>query len=110
MVRLACPLCGTVVADGAEPAPGACPGCGALYAGAGTSPPDAVARVLAWWGSAGTDPEALARRLFEVDPAPAPAPAAAIASDSRDGFYLWWVFVRDEGLGPAAVLRGLLAR
>ena len=52
--------------------------------------------------------EALARRLFEVDPAPAPAPTAAIASDRRDGFYRWWVFACTGDGDPAAVLRGAL--
>lgn len=106
-VSLTCPLCGTVVADGAEPAPGTCPGCGAAYAGGGASPPEAVARALEAWGAEGLDPDALARRMFEVDPPAPPAPAAAITSDRRDGFYLWWVFVRGAGEGPAVVLRGL---
>ena len=109
-VRLACPLCGAVVADGAEPAPGACPGCGAAYAGGGASPPEAAGAALRAWGIEGVDPQGLARRLFEADPPPAPAPAAAITSDSRDGFYLWWVFVRDGGRGRADVLRGGLIR
>ena len=104
-VRLACPLCGAVVADGAEPAPGACPGCGAAYAGGGASPPEAAGAALRAWGIEGVDPEGLARRLFEADPSPAPAPAASITSDSRDGFYLWWVFVRDGGRDRADVLR-----
>jgi hypothetical protein len=106
-VRLVCPLCGAVVADGADASPGACPGCGARYAGGGANPPAAVATALASWGIAGLDPDALARRLFEADPPAAPAPAAAITSDSRDGFYLWWVFVRDDGRGPAAVVAEL---
>jgi hypothetical protein len=109
-VRLVCPLCGAVVADGTDPAPGGCPGCGARYAGGEATPPAAVARALGEWKIAGLDPDALARRLFEADPPPAPAPAAAITSDSRDGFYLWWVFVRDGGGGPAPVVAELLAR
>jgi hypothetical protein len=108
-VRLACPLCGTLVADGAEPEPGDCPGCGARYAGGGESPPDAVTRALARWGVEGLDPMALARRLFEVDAPPPPAPAAAITSDRRDGFYLWWLFVRGAGDGPEPVLSALVA-
>lgn len=107
-VQLVCPLCGTLVADGAEPQPGDCPGCGARYAGGGQSPPEALALALAAWGVEGLDPSALARRLFEVDPAPAPAPAAAITSDRREGFYLWWVFVRGAGRGPGEVLGDLL--
>ncbi len=105
-VRLTCPLCGAAVADGPEPAPGTCPACGAAYAGGGTSPPAAASAALAEWGIEGLDPEAVARRLFEAEPGPPPGPAAAITSDSRDGFYLWWVFVRDGDRGRAAVLRG----
>lgn len=106
-VRLTCPLSGTVVVDGAEPAPGTCPGCGAAYAGGGASPPEAVARALDAWGVEGVDAAALTRRLFEVDPPAPPGPAAAITSDSRDGFYLWWVFVRGAGRGPGDILREL---
>lgn len=100
-----CPLCGAVVVDGPEPAPGSCPGCGAAYAGGGESPPQAVAAALAEWGLAGADPGALARRLFEAEPPPAPAPALAIASDSRDGFYRWWLFARDGGRDRADLVR-----
>jgi hypothetical protein len=104
-VRLVCPLCGTVVADGGEPSPGRCPGCGAHYAGGGASAPEGVSRALEAW-SVDADAEEVARRLFSEAPAPPPAPAAAITSDARDGFYLWWVFVRDDGSGPGAVLAG----
>jgi hypothetical protein len=104
-VQLVCPLCGAAVADGAEPVPGDCPGCGAAFAGGGGSPAEAVAAALAAWAIAGLDPEAIARRLFASDPPAAPAPAAAITSDSRDGFYLWWLFVRDGGRARADVLR-----
>jgi hypothetical protein len=69
-----------------------------------------VAAALAEWAIGGIDPAALARALFEADPPGPPAPAAAIASDSRDGFYLWWVFVRDAGRDRAALLRRLAAR
>ena len=95
-VRLVCPLCGTVVADGAEPRSGICPGCGARYAGGGETPPAAVAAALAEWGLPEGDADALARGLFADDPPPAPAPAVAITSDRRDGFYLWWVFARGD--------------
>jgi hypothetical protein len=105
--RLDCPLCGARVVDGSEPAPGACPGCGASYAGGGTSPAEAVGMALAHWEVDGLEAGALARRLFEADPEPEPGPAAAITSDRRDGFYLWWVFLRDGGRGAAAVLRRL---
>jgi len=108
-VRLVCPLCGAVVADGDEPVPGACPGCGAAFAGGGASPSEAAGAALRAWGIEGLDPEALARRLFASDPPPPPAPAAAITSDSRDGFYLWWLFVRDGRRGRADVLLELPA-
>ncbi len=107
MATLACPLCGTVVAGGVEPAPGICPGCGARFAGGGETPSAAVARALAEWGVTGLSADALALRLFEIDPPPAPAPAAAITSDRRDGFYLWWVFVRESASDPAIVLASL---
>lgn len=110
MARLACPLCGTVVVDGAEPAPGACAGCGAAYAGGGESPPAAVEAALAAWGVEGLDAAGVARRLFEVDPPPPPRPAAAITSDQRDDFYRWWVFVRPGADAAGDVLRGLLGR
>ena len=107
MVRLVCPLCATPVAEGAEPTPGTCPGCGARFAGGGETPPAAVASALERWGVAGLSPDALALRLFEVDPPPPPAPAAAITSDRRDGFYLWWVFVRPGDADPATILGSL---
>jgi hypothetical protein len=103
--RLVCPLDGAVVADGAEPAPGSCPGCGARYAGGGGTPPEAVAAALAGWGL-DADPATVARRLFEVEPPPAPAPAMAITSDSRDGFYLWWVFARGAPADALTALTG----
>lgn len=107
-VALVCPLCATVVADGVEPAPGVCGGCGAAFAGGGETPPAAVAAALATWGVEGLPADTLALRLFEVEPALQPAPAAAITSDRRDGFYLWWVFVRAPGSDPASVLSALL--
>ena len=108
-VRLTCPLCGATVVDGPEPAPGSCPACGAAYAGGGASPPEAVAAALRRWEVGGLDPGDLAGRLFAVGPAAAPAPAAAITSDRRDGFYRWWVFVRDGGRPRAEVLGDLPA-
>jgi hypothetical protein len=107
MARLICPLCGTVVVDGAEPAAGRCPGCDARYAGGAATPPEAVAAALAHWDLGGLDAATLARLMFEVEPPPAPAPAAAITSDHRDGFYLWWVFAR--GATPEAAFEALAA-
>lgn len=98
--RLVCPFDGRVVVDGAEPTPGTCPGCRARYAGGGTTPPEAVERALAHWSLRGHDAAAVARRLFDVEPGPDPEPALAITSDSREGFYLWWLFSRGEA-GPA---------
>lgn len=107
-VVLICPLCGTDAAAGAEPAPGACPGCGAAVAGGGESAPEGVRMALAHWDLGTLDPLAVATALFETEPAGAPAPTAAITSDRRDGFYLWWVFVREGEGGVAGVLRGLI--
>lgn len=107
--RLVCPLCGTVVVDDSEPAPGACAGCGAVFAGGGESPPSAAGLALEHWGVEGIDAGVLALRLFETDPPPAPEPAAAITSDQRDDFYRWWLFVRPGEGGVAGVLRGLTA-
>jgi hypothetical protein len=107
VARLVCPLCGTVVVDGAEPAAGECPGCGARYAGGAGTPPEAVLAALAHWGLTELDAALLARLMFEVEPPPEPSPAAAITSDHRDGFYLWWVFAR--GATPEAAFEALAA-
>ncbi len=57
------------------------------------------------WGLEGHDAGAVARRLFEVEPPTGAEPALAITSDSRDGFYLWWLFARGA---PAAALARLM--
>jgi hypothetical protein len=45
--RLICPLCATVVVDGADDiTPGACPSCGARYEGGEGDAPGAVAAAL----------------------------------------------------------------
>ena len=108
MARLVCPLSGTVVVDGGEPAPGTCAGCGAQYAGGAQTPPAAVAAALAHWGVEGLSADALAVRLVEVETAPAPAPTVAITSDQRDDFYLWWVFARPGEAGVTALFQELL--
>jgi len=105
-VQLICPLCGTDVAGSAEPSPGRCPGCDAPFAGGGSSAPEGVALALSQWGI-DLPAERITRGLFETEALPAPAPTAAITSDRRDGFYLWWVFVRPGEAGVAGVLRGL---
>ncbi len=94
MARLQCPFDGTVVVDGGEPAPGTCPGCGAVWDGGGETPPEGVALALAAWGLEG-DPAALAGAL---------QPALAITSDSREGFYLWWLFARGDAAVALAAL------
>ncbi len=103
MARLQCPFDGTVVVDGGEPAPGTCPGCGAVWDGGGETPPEGVALALAAWGLEG-DPAALAGALFADDPPAAPQPALAITSDSREGFYLWWLFARGDAAVALAAL------
>lgn len=108
-VRLVCPLCGTVVSDGPEPEPGACPRCGARYAGGAGDVPGAVAEALAHLGAAGLPPDALARRLFEIEPPDPRAERVAITSDRRTGFYRWWLFVQAEDDEARALLEGLLA-
>ena len=108
-VLLVCPLCGAVVSDGPEPAPGRCPGCAALFEGGAESATGAVAAALAALGASDLSAEAITRRLFELDPAGDLARQAAITSDRRDGFYRWWVFLRDRGDDPPALLGRLAA-
>jgi hypothetical protein len=78
-----------VVSDGSEPVAGRCPKCGAQYLGGADSPPATVARALADLGLSG-DGEQVARVLFVSD---LRADGIAITSDTRDGFYRWWLFV-----------------
>jgi hypothetical protein len=108
-VRLVCPLCGAVAVDGPEPAPGRCPDCGARFEGGGESAEGAVAAALGPLGADGLDPDALARALFELDPDGDLARLAAITSDRRQGFYRWWVFVRDGEEPARAVLERVAA-
>lgn len=107
-VRLVCPLCATLVADGVEPAPGVCPGCGARYAGGAGDVPAAVRAALAHLGAPDLPADRLAQRLFEVEQPEPRARRAAITSDRRPGFYLWWVFVRPDDGGPREALESLL--
>ncbi len=98
MVRLTCPLCGAIVTDGVEITPGVCRGCRASYLGGRDTPPEACADALTSLGIPG-DGGTLARELFTRDET---ANGVAIVSDSREGFYSWWLFV---GVSPDALSR-----
>jgi hypothetical protein len=98
-----------VVSDGPEPTPGRCPGCAARFEGGAESATAAVAAALAALGAADLSAEAVARRLFELDPEGDLAREAAITSDRRDGFYRWWVFLREGGEAAPALLGRLAA-
>jgi hypothetical protein len=63
---------------------------------------------LSTWG-VDLPPGDVARALFEREPDPAPRPTAAITSDRREGFYLWWVFVRPGPAGVGQTLREFTA-
>ncbi len=104
MVLLTCPLCGDTAADGPEITPGVCRGCGARFLGGRETPPEACADALTSLGIPG-DGGVLARELFTRDET---ANGAAIASDSRDGFYSWWLFVaaRPDALSRVRELAG----
>ena len=79
------------------PAPAAAP----AYAGGGATPPEAVAAALARVGGRGRGRRRARAAAVRGRPAARrPRPAVAITSDRRDGFYLWWVFVRDGGRRP----------
>lgn len=108
-MRLVCPLCGTTVSDGPEPSAGACPGCGARYAGGEGDVPGAVARALSELGADDLPADAIARRLFEIEPPDPLAERLAITSDRRPGFYRWWLFVRAGVDGPHAALAALIS-
>jgi hypothetical protein len=109
VVRLRCPLCGALVAEGAEPrAGGRCPGCGARHEGGAGDVPGAVRAALEAAGRPDADPAAVAGALFRLRDDDPLAGRVAITSDTRDGFYLWWVFV-DERDETAGVLLSRLA-
>jgi hypothetical protein len=52
----------------------------------------------------GLDADAVARALFALAPDDPRARRAGITSDRREGFYRWWVFVREDPDGVAATL------
>jgi hypothetical protein len=106
-VRLVCPMCATVVADGTEPQPGGCPSCGARYGGGGDDPPAAVTAALGQWNIDGLDGRAIADRIFRLPPGDPWLARVDMTSDHRDGFYRWWLFVA-SGSDIEARLRSLL--
>ena len=108
-ISLDCPLCAASVADGADSlVPGRCPNCDARYEGDGDHPVAGAAAAASAFGVDGLDAEPLAKALFAIDPGDPLGSTVGIASDSRDGFYRWWVFVRDDAEAPESILRGLL--
>ncbi len=108
-ITLDCPLCGTRVADGVERlGPGCCPGCAARYEGDGEHPLDGVDAALAAFGAGRLPTREVADALFALDLSHGEANAVGVASDRRDGFYRWWVFVRDDAAPPDEVLAALI--
>ena len=57
----------------------------------------------------GPDPDELALALFALAPDDPRAARANLTSDRRDGFYRWWLFVREDPDGAAAALAEVLA-
>ena len=88
------------------PPEGRCPGCGARWAGGGDTPAAAAATALAALGARELDPEAVVRALFALPADDPRARRAGITSDRREGFYRWWLFVREDPDGAAAALAG----
>lgn len=108
-VSLDCPLCGATVADGVDAlAPGRCPNCTARFEGDGDHPVTGTEAALAAYGAGDLDAQEVATALFSIEPGSELAAVVGVASDSRDGFYRWWVFVRDDEMEPARRLRTLL--
>lgn len=106
-VRLVCPLCSEQVTDGSPPAPGRCPSCGARVEGDAESAPEAVANTLGVLKIDEPSADELALALFTVTPARAREIGITIASDEREGFYRWWVFLR-EGADPRDTISRLI--
>ena len=101
--QLVCPLCRTVIIDGAEPAAGTCPGCGAQFAGGGDDARAGGLAALSWWGITDMDGSRVSEGLFRILPSDPLSAAVTVTSDRRDAFYRWWVFVA-VGRDPVAVL------
>lgn len=108
-VRLQCPLCGHVVVDGHDPQPGVCAGCGARFEGNTETSLGAVEALLAATSQNDIDASSLTRALFDLDPESDLARNVAIASDERQGFYNWWVFIRTDESPVGTLLRRVLA-
>jgi hypothetical protein len=68
-----------------------------------------MAAFLADVGAGAEDAAPLARALFVLRADDPRAQRMAIASDERDGFYRWWVFVRAGEAEAAEVLAEALA-
>lgn len=98
MIRLTCPLCGTLIADDREPEIGErCPGCRGVVLGGGDDPVSGVAAALEQEGREEELPIApIAQALFALAAPDPRAALVAITSDERDGFYRWWVVLRDD--------------
>lgn len=99
MIRLICPLCSVTIVDGREPEVGEkCPECTAVVLGGGNDPISGVAEALDQNGDIGLPVAEVAEALFGLSAPDPMAKLAGVTSDERDGFYKWWVLVRnDEG-------------
>ena len=75
----------------------------------GDTPRAAARTALVAFGVAGLDPDAVVRALFSLAPDDPRARRANVTSDRREGFYRWWVFVREDPDGAAATLAEALA-
>lgn len=106
MVRLECPLCGVLFHEAhTEPVAGTCSGCGARIEGGGSDARAAVALALEAV-SAASDVDAVTRALFAVDTSHPLYDNVRLTSDTREGFYRWWVAIRARD--PAALFARLL--
>jgi hypothetical protein len=71
---------------------------------------DAVVAALAALGAADLDPARITDAVFRLSPEESGDRGVAITSDAREGFYLWWLFVRpSDGGDPAGTVRALIA-
>lgn len=97
MIRLVCPLCSTTIVEEREPEVGEkCPGCTAVVLGGGSDPISGVAEALDQNGDVELPVGEVAEALFALESTDPKATLAGITSDERDGFYRWWVLVRND--------------